>query len=324
MIRTFAGKLLTVPKRLFGAARLNSSGGGTTERQAPNSYANPIFWVAEARERFESLPERTKALLDHHELTPTCHTITYFRSDLEKKAGAKLVALASRPITPDTIAEAIDEIVRWKTIEQCAYSHRTGSYFADAEPFMAEQWEKIIWPIISQEDFTAVLELACGHGRNTDFLRRYASSIDLVDVNEHCVEACRKRFGSELENCKFRYHLTAGNGLPMIPSASITFGYSWDSMVHFDKLVVRDYVVEFARILKPGGTAFLHHSNYGAIAPDSDWAKNHGNRSDMTAALMQQYAEDAGLELKFQRLSGRADGWGLDNLDCLSLLKRPV
>jgi hypothetical protein len=42
----------------------------------------------------------------------------------------------------------------------------------------------------------------------------------------------------------------------------------------------------------------------------------------MTAELMREYAQDAGLTVKFQRLSGTADGWGIDDLDCLSLLAK--
>src|SRR5258708_39839112 len=95
-------------------------------------------------------------------------------------------------------------------------------------------------------------------------------------------------------------------------------------MVHLDKVGVRDYVKEFYRVLKPGGSVFLHHSNYGTVAPDSSWTKNHGNRSDMTASLMREYAQEAGLDIKFQRLSGMADGWGMDDLDCLSLLSKPA
>ena len=33
-------------------------------------------------------------------------------------------------------------------------------------------------------------------------------------------------------------------------------------MVHFDSDVVRAYLKEFRRILKPGGHGFCHHSNY--------------------------------------------------------------
>ena len=188
---------------------------------------------------------------------------------------------------------------------------------------MPMQWERTIWPIIKDEDFSSTLELACGHGRNTEFLRRYAKSIDLVDVNQTCIDACEQRFGAEKDGCVFRYHVTTGNSLP-VPGGSISFIYTWDSMVHFDKLVVRDYVHDVFRALKPGGSAFLHHSNYGTVAPNSSWTKNHGNRSDMTADLMREYAEEAGLKIKFQRLSGTADGWGIDDLDCLSLLAKPA
>jgi hypothetical protein len=93
-------------------------------------------------------------------------------------------------------------------------------------------------------------------------------------------------------------------------------------MVHFDKRVVREYVGEINRVLRPGGSAFLHHSNFGSFAPDSDWSKNHGSRSNMTADLMKEYTSEMGLKMKFQRLSGTGDGWGMDNLDCISLIEK--
>ena len=81
-------------------------------------------------------------------------------------------------------------------------------------------------------------------------------------------------------------------------------------------------VANVARVLQRGGSAFLHTSNYGALAPDSDWTKNHGNRSDMTADLLRQFSESAGLMVKFQRLSGKDDGRSIDDLDCLTLLSK--
>jgi len=154
-------------------------------------------------------------------------------------------------------------------------------------------------------------------------LRPLAQTIDMVDVNDIHIEICRKRFGDQMAGCRFRYHLTDGNGLPGIADSAISFVYSWDSMVHFDKLVVRSYMTEIARVLKRGGSAFLHTSNYGALAPNSDWTKNHGNRSDMTADLLRLFSEEAGLIVKFQRLSGKDDGRSIDDLDCLTLLSKP-
>ncbi len=285
--------------------------------------SNPRAWLALAMKEIDALPERSKTLMLRHELSDDSFAISFFEPKIRKTSGARLTELSKLAPTPQIISEAIDEIIKGKTIAQCAYAHRAGPYFDNAEVVMLDQWQRIIWPIIKDEDFTSTLELACGHGRNTEFLRQHASSIDLVDVNPSCIKACRNRFGERKERCEFRYHLTNGNGFPSIASNSITFGYSWDSMVHFDKLVIRDYVYEFARVLKPAGTAFLHHSNYGAFSPDSDWTKNHGSRSDMTAEMMREYAREAGLSIKFQRLSGTADCWGLDDLDCLSVLQKP-
>ncbi|WP_024517826.1 class I SAM-dependent methyltransferase [Bradyrhizobium sp. Tv2a-2] len=310
-------KLRSLPARIF--KNMNRKMPASPVKSAPR---DPREWIKLAREKFDLLPMRTQELMDRHELVPDANAVVFFKDDIEREAGVTLERLAANP-EPAAIAQAIDEIIRWLTVSQCAHAHREGLYFAHAEPHMAQQWERIIWPIIKEEDFTSTLELACGHGRNTEFLRRFAKSIDVIDVNQVCVDACRERFGSQRDGCSFRYRVTSGNQLP-VESSSISFGYSWDSMVHFDKLVVRDYVFEFARALKPGGSAFLHHSNYGTIAPNSSWTKNHGNRSDMTAELMREYVKEAGLAIKFQRLSGRADGWGIDDLDCLTLLFKPV
>lgn len=316
-LSAFEAKLRAFPGRLLGYIRRHRR--AVSIKLVPR---DPQAWIWLARKKFDLLPLQTQTLMDHHDLVPESGTIAFFKNYIEKEAGQKLKALSAKP-TPAAIAEAVDEIIRWMTVAQCAQAHKVGLYYEHAEPYMQMQWERTIWPIIKDEDFTSTLELACGHGRNTEFLRRYAKSIDLVDVNQTCVDACEKRFGAEKDGCVFRYHVTTGNSLP-VPSGSMSFVYTWDAMVHFDKLVVQDYVHDVFRALKPGGSAFLHHSNYGTVAPDSSWTKNHGSRSDMTAELMRKYAEEAGLKIKFQRLSGTADGWGIDDLDCLSLLVKPA
>ena len=288
------------------------------------SPLNPLAWVAAANATFDTLPPDIRQLIDNHDLHAGGRALTLFYDDIRAGASETLARLANVGVSPETVSAAIAEIVRHKTVAECAYAHRAGTYFSEAEEYMQPQWQNIIWPIIENEDFTHTLDLACGHGRNTEYLSRYASSIDLVDVNQSCIDACQRRFGSRRNGCNFRYHLTNGTNLLSIPEASISFVYSWDSMVHFDKLVVENYVTEIARVLKPGGTAFLHHSNLGISLPNSDWTKNHGGRSDMSAELMKTFAAAAGLTIKFQRLSGKNDGRGLDDLDCLSLLRRPI
>jgi hypothetical protein len=281
-------------------------------------------WIdlVDRERRAGRLPERTAALVASHEISRV-GVVHYYLDEISRLAGSVLDAAAVDPV--NNVPRVADEIVRWKTVIQCRDTHSgAGGYYAAAEPVMAWQWENVIWPIIAGSDFSVILELAPGHGRNTELLRRQAKEIHLVDVNQSCLDACKARFGDQAEGCRFFFHLTDGTSLRSVADASITFGYSWDSMVHFDKIVVRGYIFEFARVLKPGGRAFLHMSNYGATKPDSDWASNPGTRSDMSAALLRQYAQEAGLTVPFQRLSGRKDGWGLDDLDCLSVVERPV
>jgi hypothetical protein len=273
---------------------------------------------------------QTQKLIRTHRLNRSNIPLVRLSSLIEGAAKPHLTALASllSTATADRIAsDAIVEIIRWKTIVRCREDHddrlnEPGNYFSVAEGVMGWQWDNVIWPIIRESDFTSTLELGCGHGRNADRLRRLAKTIDLVDINESCLSACRRRFGDSLDGCSFRYHKTEGNELKSIADRSITMLYSWDTMVHFDKIVFRDYLREIARTLAFEGRAFLHYSNLGAEQPDSDFAANHGSRSDMSGKLFFEYAQDNGLKIISHRLSGTADGWGREDLDCLTLVQR--
>jgi SAM-dependent methyltransferase len=282
--------------------------------------ASPIAWVAEANRRFDSLGETSRERMTAYGLVATSPRLRRYAAGITKGAGEKLRQLSRQPLSPHTIDLAIEEIIKWLTIVDCATAFRKSGYFDAAEGAMQEQWDQIIWPIIAHEDFTHSLDLACGHGRNTEMLRQFARTVDLVDVNEPNIEICRTRFGDRKGDCSFRYHVTDGNGLATVADASISLVYSWDSMVHFEKAVVQSYVTEIARVLKGSGSAFLHTSNYGSLAPNSDWSTNHGGRSDMTAEMVRQFAEHDGLSVKFQRLSGISDGRSVEDLDCLTLL----
>lgn len=205
-----------------------------------------------------------------------------------------------------------------KNIEECKLAHQCTPYFDDAEPHMDIQWENKIWPLIKDFDFSNVLELAPGYGRNTERLLRYAQKIHLVDVNKICIDKCRERFANYKGNCKIYYHINDGKSIPDISSNSITTIYSWDSVVHFDKLVVKEYMKEFARLLAPGGKGFIHHSNYGVISQSSDWRSHPHNRSNMTRDLFREYAESNGLVITLQKLID----WEIKDLDCISLFEK--
>jgi SAM-dependent methyltransferase len=106
-----------------------------------------------------------------------------------------------------------------------------------------------------------LLELGPGHGRWSRYLREHADRLVLVDVAENCIEACRRRLG---EDPTVSYHVGDGRTLPMLGDAVVDFAFSFDSLVHAEADVLRGYAFELARVLKPGGVAFIHHSNMAA------------------------------------------------------------
>ena len=206
-------------------------------------------------------------------------------------------------------------------LRECTKENQWVQYFHDAEPHMEQQWEETIWPAIRNFDFTTTLELAPGGGRNTARLLPLAQELHLVDVNQYCIDLCRERFKDYSGPTKIHYHVNDGTSLSMIPSESISAIYTWDSAVHMDKLVIRDYIKEFARVLQHGGRVFLHHSNYGAISDSVDFKSNPHWRSNMSAAHAKNYAAQASLQIVSQQIIP----WGGDTeaLDCITILAKP-
>jgi SAM-dependent methyltransferase len=97
-----------------------------------------------------------------------------------------------------------------------------------------------------------ILEIACGFGRWTQFLK---------DLAENCIAACKKRF-SHATN--ITYVVNDGSSLDAIPDSSIDFVFSVDSLVHADSSTLESYLAQLPRILSAEGAAFIHHSNLGA------------------------------------------------------------
>ena len=60
-----------------------------------------------------------------------------------------------------------------------------------------------------------------------------------------------------------QYSVNDGKALGTVEDNSVDFIFSWDSLVHCEADIFDTYVTEFARILKPNGWGFIHHSNMG-------------------------------------------------------------
>lgn len=213
------------------------------------------------------------------------------------------------------VIEGIPEEMR-RLLEEAKASgepFREGPYFDAAEPDMDLQWENLIWPILKERniDYHCVLDFAAGYGWNSVKLRQYADRIIIVDINQESIDACKERFKGD---DRFVYIKTNGISLTGIRNEDVTFIYSFDSMVHFDSDVVREYLKEFYRVLKPGGYGFCHHSNY-TDNPTGDFTKSAHWRNFMSKELFAHYCAKEGLTIVEQRVID----WSVEKLDCLSL-----
>ena len=181
------------------------------------------------------------------------------------------------------------------------------------------------------------LEIAPGFGRWTSHLVSHARHLIIVDLTERCIEHCRARFA---DRTNIEYWTNDGESLAMIEDESLDFVFSFDSLVHVEAPVVRAYLLQLGRKLRPGGTGFIHHSNLRGLAePGGDipsWVTRRNWRGEsMSARLFREYCAEAGLECQSQEIvnwisrSKKADrhrvpGWGLPMTDTFSTFTRPV
>jgi SAM-dependent methyltransferase len=120
-----------------------------------------------------------------------------------------------------------------------------------------------------------ILEIAPGFGRWTGYLASLADRVVAVDLTERCVEHCRGRFASD---ARVEVHRNDGRSLPMVADGSVDFAFSFDSLVHAESDVLGAYMGELARVLKPDGVAFVHHSNIGAYPRQTRLARRVRSR----------------------------------------------
>jgi SAM-dependent methyltransferase len=123
----------------------------------------------------------------------------------------------------------------------------------------AMQWHGTILPRIkSHVPAHCILEIACGYGRWTQYLKDLGQKLIAIDLSAECIAASKQRFAG---SANIEYHVNDGRSLDMIPDASVDFVFSFDSLVHADESVLSAYLSQFKRILTPEGVAFIHHSN---------------------------------------------------------------
>jgi FkbM family methyltransferase len=173
--------------------------------------------------------------------------------------------------------------------------------------------------MFDQLDVQEVVEIACGHGRH---LRQYVSRVRkayLVDVNAENIAFCRRRYATLCDRVEFL--LTNGRDLPGIADTTCTAVFCYDAMVHFELFDVIGYLQETFRVLRPGGLALFHHSNWSGN-PGGAATKSHdfGWRNYMTAGLFTHIAQRTGFDVVDQRIIPWG-GW--NSLDAITLIRKP-
>lgn len=122
------------------------------------------------------------------------------------------------------------------------------------------QWYWSILPRIRHHlPAAAILEIGCGQGRWTQFLRLHCEELVAMDISERCVHACKEKLGTE----GIVYRVGDGQSLDFVEDESLDFVFSFESLIHTEIDVLGRYLAELAKKLKPQGVGFLHHSNLG-------------------------------------------------------------
>lgn len=196
---------------------------------------------------------------------------------------------------------------------------RGGEEWSDSWGGSRNQWEFTLRPRLARFLPAArIVEIGCGHGRWTSFLREQAEQVVALDLVDSCVEACRQRFAGD---ARVVCRPTDGATLSGVADASVDLVFSFDSLVHAELDELGGYLREVARCLRPDGVAFLHHSNFFEILALRPGSWNHHWRAESVSA--ERFAERcaaAGLRCVRQEI---VDWGGIEDCDVLSLVTRP-
>ncbi len=204
------------------------------------------------------------------------------------------------------------------------------------------QWFGCLLPRVFPFLGGRILEIAPGHGRWTRFLQSHCTSLIGVDLAQECVDRCKERFRG---NPSLEFQVNDGLTFPTVESGSIDFVFSFDSLVHAEADVMASYTRELARVLKPRGAAFIHHSNLETVrnrslvyrvgraakralsrlpgrigsAVSNRAYPTHWRATTMSAAKMRAYVTEAGMWCVQQEIiPWGKDWWWLT--DCMSTI----
>jgi len=244
------------------------------------------------------------------------------------------------------MASIFENLEFWNSFDWPLHGEEWSKPFGNSETL----WWFLIMPRIHRWLPTkTILEIGVGHGRWAQFLIRNCEQLIAVDLSPACIKYCRQTFPN---NERLRFFVNDGKTLPEVPDRSVDFIFSFDSLLHTEADAMESYLIEFQRVLKPGGLGFIHHSNLGQyparfaiydtirrLTPSKWWQPGARRVSlphrvlqlmlslntaawrapSMSAKLFAQMTHGAGLNLVAQETINW--GYGRCMIDCLSTIR---
>lgn len=189
---------------------------------------------------------------------------------------------------------------------------------ADQQDWLNVFWDNnsLFYKMFQKIDPEYSLEIACGTGRHSARVIDRIKYLYLLDSSKGALKIAKERFSNHI-NVTY-IHNESGYGIPgIINDNSLSAVFSYDAMVHFEKEAVFSYVKDSFRVLKEGGFALFHHSNYDKN-PGGKFTENPGWRNFMTKGLFTSYAKECGFEI----IHSEVISFSTANSDCITLLKK--
>lgn len=181
------------------------------------------------------------------------------------------------------------------------------------------QWWGTIFPRISQHLPTGrVVEIAPGQGRWTRFILNMCDDYAGFDLSANTVRYCNNNL-ARVGKATRRFGVNNGTDLPGVEDHSVDFVFSFDSLVHVEMDVVEAYIAEIKRVLRPGGSAFIHHSNLAMFGLKGDQNPQCRGES-VSAERVRSACTEIGLSVVVQEMVN----WKVENCqDCFTTIRAP-
>lgn len=141
---------------------------------------------------------------------------------------------------------------------------------------------------------STALDFGCGVGRLTQALARRFGSVCGVDISSAMIEQA-ERFNRYPETCCYR--VNQADHLGVFETGTFDFVYSSITLQHMRPVLSRRYVLEFLRVLKPGGVLVFQ------LPCDRRPPRSPGKRLVWT--LVPERIIDAALRWQYRRRASR-------------------